>query len=151
MDYKPIVVILSIIKKNIISHGKDLMTTPQELTKQSRLPLECSDSPPSNGGQPYVTCNDNPVLCWNGMECRTGTGIVLHPHQHCDCDDYYCQSNWLLKPYYTTSGPVSVEEHNENNFVKVDGESNTVLVVLNVIFALSTVAGICLSFFHYCK
>ena len=51
----------------------------------------------------------------------------------------------------TTSGPVSLDEHDENNFVKVDGESNTVLVVLNVIFALSTVVGVCSSVFHYCK
>ena len=41
----------------MLTHGKDLMTTPQELKKQPCPPLKCSDSPLSNGGQPSVTFN----------------------------------------------------------------------------------------------
>lgn len=50
----------------------------------------------------------------------------------------------------TSSAPINVDEHDERNLVKIEG-SNTVLLVLVVVFAVSTSFGICFSVFHYCK
>jgi hypothetical protein len=50
----------------------------------------------------------------------------------------------------SSSGPITLDEHDERNIVKIEGD-NTVLIVLVAVFAVSTSIGICSFVFHYCK
>jgi hypothetical protein len=50
----------------------------------------------------------------------------------------------------TSSAPITLDQHDESNIVKIQG-SNTVLIVLVAVFAVSTSIGVCSFVFHYCK
>ena len=79
-------------KTNIISHGKDLMTTPQELTTIASAASVLKFSTVQRGTAiRHIERHPGPLLERNGVS-HGGWGIVLHPHQH-------CQSNWLLKSF----------------------------------------------------
>ena len=50
----------------------------------------------------------------------------------------------------STSGPVTVDEHNEKNILKVSG-GNTILIVLVIFFGLTTAIGFCSFILYYCN